>query len=154
LWPDSTVPPVARQEPREAKAGEGARAVDLPPVPKIPDLAARYDSVRKVLEAMSTDAKCSPSREAVLRDPTAPPTPAIDAKPKPKGSLYARVRQVVLENKTEETERLGMGDFAYRDVPEDGSIMVGMEVTYAPFFTHYVIKSVRAIYQRWDGVHY
>src|SRR5262249_2269216 len=77
-----------------------------------------------------------------------------DAKPKSTASLYERVRQVVLENKTEETERLGIGDFAYQDVPEDGSIMVGMEVSYAPFFTHHVIKSVQPIYQNRDGQRY
>ena len=76
------------------------------------------------------------------------------AKPKSTASLYARVRQVVRENKTEETQRLGMGDVAYQDVPDDGSIMVGMEVTYAPFFNHNIIKSVRPIYQRPDGTRY
>ena len=47
-----------------------------------------------------------------------------------------------------------MGDFAYQDVPADGSIMVGMAVTYAPLFSHYVVKSVRAIHQRPDGTRY
>ena len=61
---------------------------------------------------------------------------------------------MVLANKTEETQRQGIGDIAYRNVPDDGSIMVGMEVTYAPFFTHNVIKSVRPIYQRSDGTRY
>jgi hypothetical protein len=82
------------------------------------------------------------------------PAPANNAKPKAKVSLYARVRQVVLENKTEETDRLGIGDIAYQHVPDDGSIMVGMEVTYAPFFNHQIIKSVRPIYQRPDGTRY
>jgi hypothetical protein len=82
------------------------------------------------------------------------PTGASDAEPISTASLYDRVRQVVLENKTEETERLGIGDFEYRDVPEDGSLMVGMEVTYAPFFNHNVIKSVRPIYQASDGTRY
>ena len=83
-----------------------------------------------------------------------PAAPVAVAKPKSTASLYARVRQVVLENKTEETQRLGIGDFAYQDVPDDGSIMVGMEVTYAPFFNHQIIKSVRPIYQRPDGTRY
>jgi hypothetical protein len=82
------------------------------------------------------------------------PAPANDAKPKAKASLYARVRQAVLENKTEETQRLGIGDVAYQHVPDDGSIMVGMEVTYAPFFNHQIIKSVRPIYQRPNGTRY
>src|SRR5205807_4125061 len=82
------------------------------------------------------------------------PERANNAQPKPKGSLYARIRQVVQENKTEETERLGIGDVAYQSVPQDGSIMVGMEVTYAPFFNHNVIKSVRPIYQGPDGRRY
>jgi len=83
-----------------------------------------------------------------------PAAPVAVAKPKSKASLYARVRQVVQENKTEETQRLGMGDVAYQDVPDDGSIMVGMDVTYAPFFTHQIIKSVRPIYQGPDGKRY
>src|SRR5262249_12562325 len=154
LWANSVAPPVARQESREAKAGDPARAVDLPALPPALDLPSRYASVREVLEALSRDDKCSPSRETVLRNPLAPGAPAIDAKPIPKGSLYDRVRQVVLENKTEETERLGIGDIAYQHVPDDGSIMVGMQVTYAPFFTHCVIKSVQPIYQRPDGLRY
>ncbi len=32
--------------------------------------------------------------------------------------------------------------------------MVGMEVTYAPFFNHDIIKSVRPIYQKPDGTRY
>ena len=82
------------------------------------------------------------------------PAPSNDAQPKSTASLYDRVRQVVLENKTEETERLGMGDFAYQDVPDDGSILVGMGVSYAPFLNHQIIKSVYPIYQRPDGTRY
>jgi len=154
LWANSVAPPVARQESREAKAGDPARPVDLPTLPPALDLPSRYASVREVLEALSRDDKCSPSRHTVLRNPVAPRAPAVDTKPISTASLYDRVRQVVLENKTEETERLGIGDIAYRDVAADGSIMVGMEVTYAPFFTHYVIKSVQPIYQRPDGLRY
>ena len=36
-----------------------------------------------------------------------PPALANDARPKSRASLYARVRQVVLEHKTDETQRLG-----------------------------------------------
>jgi len=82
------------------------------------------------------------------------PARANVAKPKSTASLYARVRQVVRENKTEETKRLGIGDIAFENVPDDGSIMVGVEVTYAPFFDHNIIKSVRPIYQRPDGKRY
>src|SRR4029077_20602521 len=93
-----------------------------------------------------------------LRNSTAqkeqPAAPVAVAKPKSTASLYARVRKVVRENKTEETERLGIGDITYQDVPDDGSIMVGMAVTYAPFFNHQIIKSVRPIYQGPDGRRY
>src|SRR5207244_7766991 len=81
------------------------------------------------------------------------PTPA-KARPKSTSSHYARVRQVDLDNRTEETERLGIGDFAYQDVPDDGSILVGIGVSYAPFFNHQIIKSVQPIYQRPDGTRY
>jgi hypothetical protein len=138
---NSKVPPVARQEFSEANKNKEVPK-DLASIQHTP--AAKADKVptSKVAAGDSTGAKA--------------PVRPKDAKPTPAASLYDRVRRVVLENKTEETERLGMGDIAYQHVPEDGSIMVGMEVTYAPFFTHYVIKSVRPIYQgpggeRYDG---
>src|SRR5262249_59336999 len=55
LWANSVAPPVARQESREAKAGDPARAVDLPALPPALDLPSRYASVREVLEALSRD---------------------------------------------------------------------------------------------------
>src|SRR5207247_7678942 len=123
--------------------GDTASAADLPPVPAVP-LALQLPSLyAQVVQALATrDVNCSPSRQTVLGYPIVPRARASDAKPKSTASLYDRVRQVVLQNKTEETQRLGMGDFAFQDVPDDGSIMVGMEVSYATFFTHQVIKCV------------
>jgi hypothetical protein len=141
---NSTVPPVARQESREANAGNPARAVVLPPVPPI----VPVNNAKQPGDPLNNTGK-----KAQPAPPVAVPPPA-NAKPKPKASLYARVRQVVRENKTEETDRLGIGDVAYSDVPDNGSIMVGMEVTYAPYFTHNIIKSVRPIYQGPDGKRY
>jgi hypothetical protein len=136
---NSAVLAVARQESKQAKADEPAKADDVPPAPPIVpiDDLAPLDNLPK-----------SPGPSAP------PPAPAKVARPKSKASLYDRVRQIVRDNKTEETDRLGIGDIAYQDVPEDGSIMVGMEVTYAPFFSHYIIKSVQPIYQRPDGTRY
>jgi len=92
------------------------------------------------------------------RAPITAKTPARESdaksKPKSKGSLYARVRQIVRANKTEETQRVGQGYIAYYEVPDNGSIMVGMEVTYAPFLNHQIIRSVRPIYQGPDGKRY
>jgi hypothetical protein len=158
---NSTVPVVARQDP--------PKAVDLPlmPNPLSVAIAKQYEDVIKritqntqpatpVAVKSAAPAAVPPATPAAAEAPvTAPvPTRPNDAKPKSTASLYARVRQVVLENKTEETERLGIGDFAYQDVRDDGSIMVGMDVTYAPFFSHNIIKSVRATYQRADGTRY
>jgi hypothetical protein len=133
----SPVPPVARQEAPEANAGDPAPAVVLPAqIVPISNANQRDD----LLNSTGQNAQ--------------PAAPVAVAKPAPKASLYARVRQAVRENKTEETERLGMGDFAFQNVPDDGSIMVGMQVTYAPFFNHDIIKSVRPIYQKQDGTRY
>lgn len=170
---NSKVRPVAQEESREA------RAVALPPAPPVvpinilPPVAAinaqfdqviqalqtqdanrvnaQFERVRQALQAHETI--CSASRQSLMRYPVAPQARA-NVSPQPTGSIYERVRQVVRENKTEETKRLGMGDLAYRDVPDDGSIMVGMTVTYAPFFDHQIIKSVQPIYQRPDGSRY
>jgi len=49
---------------------------------------------------------------------------------------------------------VGQGDVAYYEVPDNGSIMVGMEVTYAPFLNHQIIRSVRPIFQGPDGKRY
>jgi hypothetical protein len=177
---NSTVPQVAQQEPGKAKAGDPAGAValpNLPPIVSIDGVKQRYDLVKDVLNGTGQNAPpaapvaaeapvpakapapppapvAAPPVAAEAPIPAKAPAPAKDARPKTKGSLYARVRQVVLENKTEETLRLGLGDVAYQNVPEDGSILVGMEVTYAPFFNQNTIKSVRPIYQRADGTRY
>ncbi|HEV3144705.1 MAG TPA: hypothetical protein VGZ47_12520 [Gemmataceae bacterium] len=158
FWANSRVPPVAHQESSQANAGNPARAIDLPPVPPIVPInnVKQPDDLPK-----STGQNAQPAAPVAVPPVAAKapvtakgPAQANDAKPDRAASLYDRVRQVVLENKTEETERLGMGDIAYQDVPDDGSIMVGMAVTYAPFFTHQIIKSVRPIYQGPDGKRY
>jgi hypothetical protein len=151
---NAMVPPVAHQESREANAGDPAGAVDLPPMPQI--VATLISAKQRDDLVNSTGQNAQPAALVAAAAPVTAkaPAPANDARPKSKASLYARVRQAVLENKTEETQRLGIGDIAYQDVPDDGSIMVGMEVTYAPFFTHNIIKSVRPIYQRPDGTRY
>jgi hypothetical protein len=148
--PNSTAPPVAHEESRQADAGDPARTVDLPPVPPIVPInnAKRPDEPRNRIGQNAQPAAPVTAEAPVTAKVRAR---ANDAKPKSTASLYARVRQVVLENKTEETQRLGIGDVAYSNVPDDGSIMVGMEVTYAPFFNHQIIKSVRAVYQGPDG---
>jgi hypothetical protein len=166
---NSTAPPVPSQESREAGAGDPARTVDLPPVPQnvpINKAKPRDDLPNGPGQNAPPAAPVADPPAARAEVPPAPPVPAEapvpakaperdnDARPKSTASLYARVRQAVLENKTEETQRLGIGDFAYQDVPDDGSIMVGMAVTYAPFFNHQIIKSVRPIYQRPDGKRY
>jgi hypothetical protein len=133
----SPVPPVARQESREANAGDPAPAVDLPPL------------IVPIGNAQQRDDLPNNTRQNGQ-----PAAPVAVAKPAPKASLYDRVRKAVRENKTEETERLGIGDFAFQNVPDDGSIMVGMDVTYAPFFSIQIIKSVRPIYQRPNGARY
>jgi hypothetical protein len=139
---NSPVPPVEPQEPSEANAGDPAKAVDSPP-PLVPiSNAKQHEDHLK-----SAEQKGQPAAPVKV-------APVAAAKPKSTPSLYARVRQIVRENRTEETERLGIGDVAYQNVADDGSIMVGMEVTYAPFFTHQVIKSVRPIYQKPDDTRY
>src|SRR5262249_47523887 len=106
--------------------------------------------------APTAPAASAPAAPVASQAPVPAKAPAAqgNAKLKSTASLYDRVRQVVLENKTEETTRLGIGDIAYQDVPDNGSILVGMEVTYPPFFTHYIIKSVRPIYQGPNGQRY
>jgi hypothetical protein len=144
FWPSSTVPSAGRQESKEDNAGDPAVAADEPPAQVPGEPPGKVEVPLRV----------KPDRGARAPGKAEAPAPPNDPRPKSKASLYARVRQVVLENKTEETQRLGIGDFPYEDVPEDGSIMVGMEVTYAPFFSDQIIKSVRAIYQCWDGTRY
>src|SRR5262249_30511311 len=125
-----------------------AKAVDLQPAASIaPENAKAYDERKN-----STGNAVPVAAEA----PITPKTPlrANNDKLRSTASLYARVRQIVLENKTEEKLRLGIGDVAYQSLPDDGSIMVGMDVTYAPFFNHQVIKSVRPIYQRPNGTRF
>jgi hypothetical protein len=164
----STAPPVAQQEPGESKAGDPAGKVALqalPPLGAIGDVKKRFDLVKDILNGPGENAPPpvpaeppaptkAPETAPAEPAPAKAPAQAEDARPKTKGSLYARVRQIVLENKTEETLRLGIGDVAYQSVPEDGSILVGMEATYVPFFNQNVIKSVRPIYQREDGTRY
>jgi hypothetical protein len=149
----SAVLPVARQESREANSRDPAWAVDFQPGPASVsiDNAMQPDVPLNGTGHMAQPAAKPGAKAPVTADGPARPN---DARPKPRASLYARVRQVVLQNKTEETERLGIGDIAFQDVPDNGSIMVGMEVTYAPFFNHQIIKSVRPIYQGADGKRY
>ena len=170
----STVPPVAHQESKEANAGDPATA----PVPSaiVPVNNAKQQD--DLLNSTGQNAQpavpapvpaaapvAAPPAVPVAAPPAAPvaaKTPIIfnglqqanEVKSASMAPLYDRVRQVVLENKTEETQRLGMGDFPYQHVPDDGSILVGMEVSYVPFFTHQVIKSVRPIYQTPYGTRY
>jgi hypothetical protein len=156
----SALSPATRQGPREAKAGDRARAVAVPPAPPIVprNIAKRRDDLR------DSTGQNAPPPAPVAVPPAAPvaagapvraEAPArAKARPQSTASLYDRVRQVVRANKTEETQRLGIGDIAYQAVPDDGSIMVGMEVTYAPFYTQNIIKSVRPIYQGPDGRRY
>jgi hypothetical protein len=141
--PSSTAPPVAPQASNKAKRPDGLLNI---PVQHAQPAAPVAVAPVAVLHAEPVAAEASVTVKA--------PAPPHHAKPKATASLYDRVRHIVWENMTEETERLGIGDIAYHDVPKDGSIMVGMEVTYVPFFTHHVIKSVRAIYQRPDGTRY
>src|SRR5205085_11674466 len=114
-----TVPPVAHQESREATAGDPLRVIDLPPLPQIVPInnAKQRDDVLN-----GTGQNAQPAAPVAAKAPVTAKAPARpnDARPQATVSLYARVRQVVLENKTEETERLGMGDVAYQDVPDDG----------------------------------
>jgi hypothetical protein len=140
FWANSTNPPATRQESSEAKKMTQV-STDKPEVTEPPITEAKTDKALNNKAAAAPVAAKAPPRSS-------------NAQPKPKGSLYARIRQVVQENKTEETDRLGMGDVAYLNVPQDGSIMVGMEVSYVPFFTHNVIKSVRPIYQKSNGLRY
>jgi hypothetical protein len=135
FWANSTVLAVARQESKEAKVQPAA---PTPPPPETP----------------MTVPPPEPAVPPALPVAVKTPTQANNARPKSTVSIYDHVRQVVRANKTVETERLGIGDIAYQDVPADGSIVVGMEVTYAPFFNHNIIKSVRAIYQGRDGTRY
>ena len=150
---NTAVPPAAGQESRQASAGDPARPVDSPPeLPMAPiGIAKEREDLPK-----STTPNDPPAAPAAAKAPVTAEAPkqASDAKPKPKASLYDRVRQIVRENKTEETQRLGLGDIAYQNVPNDGSIMVGMAVTYEPFFDHNIIKSVRPIYQKLNGERY
>jgi hypothetical protein len=171
--------PAARQEPRAARVGDPARAVDWPPVRptvSINDELLRDDllngSGRKPPEPKEPPAPEPPPEPKEPPPPKDPPPvrnepparkepppeleapAAVKARPKPKLSLHALVRQVVKENRTEETARVGVGDVAYQSVPADGSILVGMEVTYAPSYNHNAVKSVRPIYQRPNGTRY
>ena len=69
----------------------------------------RGNSTGKEVQALVPAAEAPATAKAPAR--------ANNDKPKSTASLYARVRQIVLENKTEETQRLGMGDVAYQNVP-------------------------------------
>jgi hypothetical protein len=165
FWEHSTVPPVAHQEFKQANAGDPAKAVDVPPAIVPVNGAKQQDDLLQ-----DTGQNAQPAMPAAVppATPVPPPAPlaaktpiifnglqqATDVKLASMAPLYERVRQVVLENKTEETQRLGIGDFAYQHVPDDGSILVGMEVSYVPFFTQHVIKSVRPIYQTPYGTRY
>jgi hypothetical protein len=148
FWANSITPPVAHQESGEV----------LPP--EFPTVSINNAKLPDDLPN-GTGQNAQPvapiaAAPVAAKAPATPKAPARtnDARPKATVSLYDRVRQVVRENKTEETERLGIGDIAYQDVSDDGSIMVGMAVTYAPFFNHQIIKSVRPIYQGPDGKRY
>jgi hypothetical protein len=144
---------LARQDSTQAKTGDPARADDVQPAPQIVPVnnAKRQDDLPSSTGQNTAPPPPAPAPAVV---PAQVPVRPIEAKPKAKVSLYALVRQIVRENKTEETERLGLGEIAYQDVPDDGSILVGMEVTYAPFFNHNIIKSVRPIFQKPDGTRY
>lgn len=179
----STVPPVAHQEFAETKKKPrvpadkhqvarpqiaAARADKAPsnerpgnsmPVPVNndrlrADLLNRLEQNLPPAAPVAADAPVPPKVETPVETPARVETPSNDAKPKSTASLYDRVRQIVREKKTEETERLGFGDIAYQDVPDDGSIMVGMDVSYATVFNDRIIKSVRPIYQKPNGTRY
>lgn len=136
FWANSTVLLVVGQDSRKPIAGDPAKVIELPNVTQI--VQSQYAKVQEAL-LNSTGQNVQPAAPVTL-PPTAPvaakapveakiPARGNDAKPKIAASLYARVRQTVLENRTEETKRLGLGDVAYQNVPDDGSIMVGMQVT-------------------------
>ena len=155
---NATIAPVVHQESKEANAGDPATA----PVPSaiVPVNNAKQQD--DLLNSTGQNAQPAVPAPVPAAAPVAAKTPIIfnglqqanEVKSASMAPLYDRVRQVVLENKTEETQRLGMGDFPYQHVPDDGSILVGMEVSYVPFFTHQVIKSVRPIYQTPYGTRY
>src|SRR5262249_54908891 len=149
LWATSTVLATANQlSNNKAARGDPAKTVDSQPAAPIVRNNAKHDDDHGNSTGQDVQAVVPAAATAPVTAKT--PARANDAKPKSMAPLYARIRQIVLENKTEETQRLGMGEVAYQNVPDDGSIMVGMEVSYAPFFNHQVIKSVRPIYQRPD----
>src|SRR5439155_13293950 len=96
-----TVPPVARQEARDADAGVPARAPELPPVRPIVHL----DDAKQREDLPNRSGQDAPPAAPAPVPPEAPveaeaPARAKDG-PKSTASLYARVRQVVRENKTE-----------------------------------------------------
>ncbi len=153
----AAVVPAAHPESRQASANEPARSVDVPPVPHDVPMSNAKEPVDPPpgigQKAPPPAPVVVPPPAPVVVPPVAPKAPAwaASAKPRPKGSLYDRIRQIVQENRTVETDRVGVGDVAFQVVPDDGSILVGMEVTYGTFINHQIIKSVRPIFQRPDG---
>jgi hypothetical protein len=61
-------------------------------------------------------------------------------------ALLAHVREVVSLGRTTPTERLGTGRDAYEEVPKEGALLTGFEVTYGRFGGNPTVATIRPIF--------
>jgi hypothetical protein len=60
--------------------------------------------------------------------------------------LLAQVREAVSLRRTTQTERLGSGSYPYEEVPKEGALLTGFEVTYGKFGDSPTVTTFRPIF--------
>lgn len=86
-----------------------------------------------------------------MRKPPPPPT----QRPAPNPgelALLKRVEAAVKQKRTVDTDQLARGRDKYRDVPEPGAVLVGLDIGLAKFVDSDIIGSIRPLYWSRDGV--
>jgi tetratricopeptide (TPR) repeat protein len=62
-------------------------------------------------------------------------------------AIFARIDEAMKRNRLRDTQRLGTGENAFRDLPTAPAHVVGFDVGYGEFFGSPVISAIRPIYQ-------
>ncbi len=111
--------------------------------------------------------KIAPSKPPAKRpDPDDPPPPATNPDNPPPTSreiqtqtvelgparaLLERVREAVRAKRTTATRKLGTGRNAYEEVPEEGALLIGFELTYGRYGNNPTVTTLRPIFLTRDG---
>jgi hypothetical protein len=134
--------PPAPTPPPVAKAPQTVEVTDPPvPAPKPP--------ARKVVSRVQNPAPIPTPA------PIPPPTDVkpVAVKPQTKerktyANPFLRAKAAVASEMTRETSRPGVAqDKPYQELPPEGALLIGLEVTYGESFNHKVLSSIQPIFQ-------